>query len=347
MEALDHKCPSCGAVLKFSPKEQKWSCDYCGSKFSLEELQKYKNASSVEVNQKKDVKVEQADVYRCSSCGAEIIADENTTATFCVYCGNTAILKERIQNSRVPDYIIPFQKVKEDATSVFLQLVKHKPLVPRTFKSRKNIDKITGVYIPFWAYDFDVSGTAKFKCIDTHTWSDYNTRYTKTDTFDVVCEGNMNYDKVLADGSSRFSDELMDSLEPFDYTSLTEYNHAFLSGFLSEKYDVLENQAIERARNRTLNTTVSLLQDKIRHQSITPVDNNISLKNVHSNYILLPVFMVNIKYHDKMYTFAMNGQTGKIVGCLPLGVKEVILWSCGIFLLCLAVCIALYFGGVI
>ena len=318
MEALDHKCPSCGAVLKFSPKEQKWSCDYCGSKFSLEELQKYKNASSVEVNQKKDVKVEQADVYRCSSCGAEIIADENTTATFCVYCGNTAILKERIQNSRVPDYIIPFQKVKEDATSAFLQLVKHKPLVPRTFKSRKNIDKITGVYIPFWAYDFD-----------------------------VVCEGSMNYDKVLADGSSRFSDELMDSLEPFDYTSLTEYNHAFLSGFLSEKYDVLETQAIERARNRTLNTTVSLLQDKIRHQSITPVDNNISLKNVHSNYILLPVFMVNIKYHDKMYTFAMNGQTGKIVGCLPLGVKEVILWSCGIFLLCLAVCIALYFGGVI
>ena len=194
LDALDHKCPSCGAAIKFSPKEQKWVCEYCASKFTLAEMKKHKNASSDSLNQKskekKSDKVEEADVYRCKSCGAEIIADVNTTATFCVYCGNTAILKEKIQNSRVPDYIIPFQKVKEDATSAFLQLVKHKPLVPRTFKSRKNIDKITGVYIPFWAYDFDVSGTAKFKCIDTHTWSDYNTRYTKTDTFDVVsfCE---------------------------------------------------------------------------------------------------------------------------------------------------------------
>ena len=114
MEALDHKCPSCGAKITFHPKEQKWVCDYCGSKFTLEEMQKYQNASSESVNQKKapkkEVKVEEADVYRCKSCGAEIVADSNTTATFCVYCGNTAILKERIQNSRVPDLIIPFKK---------------------------------------------------------------------------------------------------------------------------------------------------------------------------------------------------------------------------------------------
>lgn len=351
MEALDHKCPSCGAVLKFSPTKQKWVCEYCGSEFTLEELQKYKNASSEEVNQKneniKEVKVESCDLYRCNSCGAEILADPNTTATFCVYCGNTAILKERIQNSRVPDFIIPFQKVKEDATSAFLDLVKHKPLVPRTFKSRKNIDKITGVYIPFWAYDFDVDGTVHFKCVDIHTWSDYYQSYTKTDTYDVVCEGSMNFDKVLADGSSRFPDDLMDSLEPFDYKDLTEYNHAYLSGFLSEKYDVLEEQAIERAKNRTLNTTVSLFKERVRHQQKSAVKNELNLNNVKSNYILLPVFMVNIKYRDKMYTFAMNGQTGKIIGDLPLGVKEVVLWSLGIFLVCLIICIGLYLGGII
>ena len=110
MEALDNKCPSCGAVIKFFPKEQKWVCEYCGSEFTLEEMQQHKNASSEEVNQKssekKKRKVEEADVYRCKSCGAEIIADANTTATFCVYCGNTAILKEKIQDSRVPDFII-------------------------------------------------------------------------------------------------------------------------------------------------------------------------------------------------------------------------------------------------
>lgn len=351
MEALDHKCPSCGAKITFHPKEQKWVCEYCGSKFSLEELQKYQNASSEEINQKsvpkEEIKVEKADLYRCKSCGAEIVAEPNTTATFCVYCGNTAILKERIQNSRVPDLIIPFQKVKEDAMVAFEKLVKHKPLVPKSFKNKKNIEKITGIYIPFWAYDFEVQGTAEFRGTDITTWSDFRNRYTKTDRFSVVCDGSMHYDKVLADGSSRFPDDLMDSLEPFEYKDLTSYNHAFLSGFLSEKYDVLEEDAQLRAKERTEKTSISLLQETVRHQQSTLIKHNLSIKKENSNYFLLPVFMVNIKYRDKMYTFAMNGQTGKIVGELPLGTKEVIFWSVGIFLFCFVICILLYFGGIL
>ncbi len=351
MEALDNKCPSCGATIKFSPKEQKWTCEYCGSKFTLEEMQQHKNASSKEVNdikvEKKDVVLETADVYRCKGCGAEIIADANTTATFCVYCGNTAILREKIQNSRVPDLIIPFKKVKADATVAFEKLVKHRPLVPKSFKSKNNIEKITGIYIPFWAYDFDVSGTAEFRGTDIQTWSDFRNRYTKTDRFSVVCDGTMHYDKVLADGSSRFPDDLMDSLEPFEYKDLVVYNHAFLSGFLSEKYDVLEDDAELRAKTRTEKTSLSLLQENVKHQQSTLLKHNLSINKHHSNYILLPVFMVNIKYHDKMYTFAMNGQTGKIVGDLPLGIKETVFWSAIIFLSCFVVCILLYLGGII
>lgn len=351
MEALDHKCPSCGAKITFHPKEQKWVCDYCGSKFTLEEMQKYQNASSESVNQKKapkkDVKVEEADVYRCKSCGAEIVADSNTTATFCVYCGNTAILKERIQNSRVPDLIIPFQKVKDDAVKAFEGVVKHKPLVPKAFKRKENINKIMGIYIPFWAYDFDVSGTATFNAKDVHSWSDTTFHYTKTDTFMTEVEGHMHYDKVLADGSSRFPDALMDSLEPFQYKDLIPYNHAFLSGFLAEKFDVLEDTAIERAKERTMNTSVSLLQEEVRHQTSMLASNNLTVNKADSDYIMLPVFMVNIKYRDKMYTFAMNGQTGKIVGDLPLGRKEVILWSLLILILSSLVFILLFIGGII
>lgn len=351
MDALDHKCPSCGAMIQFSPKEQKWVCDYCGNRFTLKELQKYKNASSKEANSvtsnTKPTLGEEADLYRCKSCGAEIVALENTTATFCVYCGNTAILKEKIQNSMIPNLIIPFQKVKEDAVTAFVQLVKHKPLVPKSFKSKNNIEKIMGIYIPFWAYDFKVSGSAKFHCTDIHTWSDLKNTYTKTDQFSVVCEGKMEYDKVLADGSSRFPDDLMDSLEPFDYKDLTDYNHAFLSGFLSEKYDVLEDEAEKRAKTRTSNTSVALLRENIRHQTSTLVDNQLSIQKEKYSYILLPVFMVNIKYRDKTYTFAMNGQTGKIVGDLPLGIKETILWSVFIFLLSLLFFLFLYWGGIL
>ena len=343
--AVDYKCPSCGATIPFSPEKQKWVCSYCGSEFTLEELQKSQKKSVVE--EKKEIKVEDADIYRCQSCGAEIIADENTTATFCVYCGNTAILKDRIHNSRVPDLIIPFQKVKDDATKAFEKVVKHKPLVPKAFKTKDNIQKITGIYIPFWAYDFQVSGTVEFNATDVHTWTDFRNQYTKTDSFSVVCEGNMDYDKVLADGSSRFPDDLMDSLEPFDFQGLVSYNQAFLAGFFSEKYDVDEDKAVERAQRRAVNTSVSLMRETVNHQSCALLDNQLNVQEQKVYYILLPVWMVNTKYRDKTYTFAMNGQTGKIVGDLPLGRKEVVVWSLVIYLICFIIFLLLFLGGII
>ena len=343
--AVDYKCPSCGATIPFSPEKQKWVCSYCGSEFTLEELQKSQKKSVVE--EKKEIKVEDADIYRCQSCGAEIIADENMTATFCVYCGNTAILKDRIHNSRVPDLIIPFQKVKDDATKAFEKVVKHKPLVPKAFKTKDNIQKITGIYIPFWAYDFQVSGTVEFNATDVHTWTDFRNQYTKTDGFSVVCEGNMDYDKVLADGSSRFPDDLMDSLEPFDFQGLVSYNQAFLAGFFSEKYDVDEDKAVERAQRRAVNTSVSLMRETVNHQSCALLDNQLNVQKQKVYYILLPVWMVNTKYRDKTYTFAMNGQTGKIVGDLPLGIKEVVVWSLVIYLICFIIFLLLFLGGII
>lgn len=343
--AVDYKCPSCGATIPFSPEKQKWVCSYCGSEFTLEELQKSQKKSIVE--EKKEIKVEDADIYRCQSCGAEIIADENTTATFCVYCGNTAILKDRIHNSRVPDLIIPFQKVKDDATKAFEKVVKQKPLVPKAFKTKDNIQKITGIYIPFWAYDFQVSGTVEFNATDVHTWTDFRNQYTKTDGFSVVCEGNMDYDKVLADGSSRFPDDLMDSLEPFDFQGLVSYNQAFLAGFFSEKYDVDEDKAVERAQRRAVNTSVSLMRETVNHQSCALLDNQLNVQKQKVYYILLPVWMVNTKYRDKTYTFAMNGQTGKIVGDLPLGIKEVVVWSLVIYLICFIIFLLLFLGGII
>lgn len=343
--AVDYKCPSCGATIPFSPEKQKWVCSYCGSEFTLEELQKSQKKSVVE--EKKEIKVEDADIYRCQSCGAEIIADENTTATFCVYCGNTAILKDRIHNSRVPDLIIPFQKVKDDATKAFEKVVKHKPLVPKAFKTKDNIQKIIGIYIPFWAYDFQVSGTVEFNATDVHTWTDFRNQYTKTDGFSVVCEGNMDYDKVLADGSSRFPDDLMDSLEPFDFQGLVSYNQAFLAGFFSEKYDVDEDKAVERAQRRAVNTSVSLMRETVNHQSCALLDNQLNVQEQKVYYILLPVWMVNTKYRDKTYTFAMNGQTGKIVGDLPLGRKEVVVWSLVIYLICFIIFLLLFLGGII
>ena len=340
MEVLDNKCPACGAKITFNPKNQKWDCEYCGSKFSLEEMQKHNNASSKEANNsvstKPFKKLDDLDVYRCKNCGAEVMADETTTSTFCVYCGSTTILKDKIVDGIAPTKIIPFKKVKDDAVSAFRGLSKGRPLMPKFFNDEKNIEKISGVYIPFWTYDLKVSGNIDFDAKDVTTWSDYNYRYVKTDTYISKRSGTMNFDRILVDASSRFDDDLMDSLEPFNLAELVEYNHAYLSGFLAEKYDVEENVAVDRANTRAMNSAIDIVKDSVHHQTKTVVTNNLSINKMSYDYILLPVWMVNINYNNKNYTFAMNGQTGEIVGNIPIDIKKTIIIS-----LILFVCIAL------
>lgn len=337
---LDNKCPACNAKINFNPANQKWDCEYCGSKFTLEEMQQHSNASTVEANTVVEVKNEamgNMDMYHCNNCGAEIIADENTTSTFCVYCGSTAILKNRIDSGRAPNYIIPFKNVKDDAVVAFKNLFKHKPLTPKCFKDPKNIQKITGVYIPFWAYDLVADGQIDFEATDVTTWSDSRYRYTKTSRYSVKKSGHFDFDKVLSDASSRFPNDLMDSIEPFNYQDLVQYNHAYLSGFLAEKYDVDENAGLERARERTMLTCVDLVQSTVGHQSKRVVNNSMNIEPKQCHYIMLPVWMVNIQYKDKNYTFAMNGQTGKIVGNIPIGIKETITWSIIVYVISLII----------
>ncbi len=340
MEALDNKCPACGAKITFNPKNQMWDCEYCGSKFTLEQMQKYNNASSKEANNKKENQVEKPektidglDVYRCKNCGAEVMADEQTTSTFCVYCGSTAILKDRITEGLAPSKIIPFKKVKEDAIEAFKALSKGRPLMPKLFNDTKNIEKISGVYIPFWTYDLKVDGTIDFNATDITTWSDYNYRYTKIDTYLSKRSGSMNFERVLVDGSSRFDDDLMDSLEPFEFKDLVDYDHAYLSGFLAEKYDVESNIAIERANTRAMNSAIDVMKESVAHQNKNVATKNLNISKVKEDYILLPVWMVNINYNNKKYIFAMNGQTGEIVGNIPIDIKKTIIISLLLFII--------------
>lgn len=334
MDALDNKCPACGAPITFNPQNQKWDCEYCGSKFTLEEMKKYNNASSDKENNNSHTntnKLEDLDVYHCKNCGAEVMADEVTTATFCVYCGSTTILKNRITQGVAPSKIIPFKKVKEEAVKTFQKLRKGRPLMPKLFNDPKNIEKITGVYIPFWAYDLRISGDISFNATDEESWSDYNYHYIKTNRYLSKRNGYMEFDRILVDGSSHFDDDLMDSLEPFNFEDLVDYNHAYLSGFLAEKYDVDSNTAITRAENRATNSAIEVVKETVYHQTKTLSTHSMEITKLKDYYILLPVWMVNVIYKNKTYTFAMNGQTGEIVGNIPLDITKTIIMTLIIF----------------
>ena len=343
MKTVDHKCPNCNASINYNPKDKNWVCEYCGGKFTLEELKNNEeNFNKTNVNNSKELKkdkkenedIQEMDVYHCEDCGAEIIADKNTSATFCVYCKNTAILKSRLSDKFSPSKIIPFSKTKDDAIEAFKNVGKGKFLMPKEFSNPQNIKELSGIYIPFWLYSCKMKGNVRGKGTKVITWSTYDYIYTKTDTYSVSRGGEYVFDNIPVDGSARFNDAIMNSIEPFNYDELVDFSYSYLSGFLSEKYDVEQNEAKKITIERAKNSTIDDLTSKARSHYNTFIANNKDTEILEENieYVLLPVWMVNIKYNEKMYTFAMNGETGKMIGDIPYSKKKLLIFLLILFL---------------
>jgi DNA-directed RNA polymerase subunit RPC12/RpoP len=328
MDTTVLKCPGCGSPLPYDASIGKWKCESCGSIFGVEEINKMTQDSDLDTDTQKnpnppnitsDPNDPQPDlnVYRCKNCGAEMVADDTTAATFCVYCGSTSILKNRLEGEFRPSRVIPFAKKKEDAINAFKNLMHTENFVPDDFTKESNIEKITGVYIPFWLYSGNVSGHIQGRLHKIQTWRSGDYKYTKTDIYDCERAGSVAFDGIPADGSKKFDDDTMDSIEPFDLTALEKFNYAYLSNFLAEKYDVTADEDQERAAQRMRNTIISHLEKTINGTLISP-QQNVKEKIENIEYVMLPVWMLNTFWQGKAYTFAMNGQTGKLVGQVPV-----------------------------
>ncbi len=343
-QTLGTKCPACGASIDFDPKSNKWKCKYCYSEFTLEEMEKVTSGSASQESNK-DEKVTKEDIeyytYNCQSCGAEIIADSQTAATFCVYCGNTTILRNKLEGDFKPHYVIPFKTEKKEAEEAFKSLSKGRIFVPKDFTKQENIEKIRGIYIPFWLYDLHLDGDMNGSATKVRTWISGNYQYTETKTYHIERSANMNFNKIPIDGSTRFDNDIMDTIQPYNYNELTKYNHAYLSGFYAERYDQESNELQKIPESRAMKTFEDEVLSSITGYTSRNINNkNIVPKLTNCEYALLPVWMVNVKYKGKQYLFAMNGQTKKFIGDIPLSKGKVI--AC--IIICLLVICAIVLG---
>ena len=317
-ESVDNKCPSCNASIKFNPTTQNWKCEYCGMEYTVEDFEK-KQSKEKKTSKKTDDSNIELEQYNCSNCGAIVVTDKETTATFCVYCGSTTIMKNRLEGTFKPDKLIPFKTTKQDAIEEFKKCVKRQWFAPKTFSDEQNIQKITGVYVPFWLYDSGATGSIVAAC--TRSVSHTSGNYRTTTTSHYICDrsGEMTFTDVPADASSKFDDAIMDSIEPYDYKDFVPFNRSYLSGFLAEKYNQTQEEVYKRAEERIKNSFVRSLENTITGYGTRVVTSStVNLTKGDVEYALLPVWMLNVKYKDKMHTFAMNGQTKKCVGNVPI-----------------------------
>ncbi len=327
---LEYKCPCCGASLEFDSGSQKMKCPYCENEFDAETFKAYDESlkeekpdmldwSSQPGNEWMASELEGQKVYLCKSCGGQIICEETTGASSCPYCGSPVVMTGQFAGDKKPDIIIPFKLDKEAAKEAFKKHLCGKKLLPKAFRTDSYIDEVKGVYIPFWIYQADADAQASFRATKVKRWSDSNYNYTKTSYYRVFREGSLSFERVPVDGSSKMPDDLMESIEPYDPADEAQFATAYLSGYMADKYDVDDKASQERANTRIKNSSVEKLRETVRgYDTVTNETNSVQLKNGSVKYAMYPVWLLNAKWNDQTFLFAMNGQTGKFVGNLPL-----------------------------
>ena len=347
-QITNYQCPACTGPLRFVGESGKLECEYCGSAFAVAEIEalyaeKEEKAAAAQ-QAAEETKVRQAGpaaeggawdtsgldedwgtdengmrAYVCPSCGAELICEESTAATSCPYCGNPTVVPGRFSGTLRPDFIIPFKLSKEDAVKALKDHCKGKIFLPRSFTAENHVQEIQGIYVPFWMFDGEAEGDARYEATRSHTYRSGDYEITETEHFDIYRAGSVTFDKVPVDASGKLPDDHMDSIEPYDYQELKAFSTAYLPGFLADKFDVTVEQCQERADRRCEGTLASALRGTIdRYDTCTLREQSISLKRGKVHYALMPVWMLNTKWRGKDFLFAMNGQTGKLVGDLPV-----------------------------
>ena len=295
-QVTNYQCPACTGPLHFVGESGRLECDYCGSSFDIAEIEAFyaeKEAKAAEAAQKQEEteaaqKTAEADeqksaadgsdwdssglsedwgadaadmkAYCCPSCGAELLCDATTAATSCPYCGNPSVIPGQFTGILKPDFVLPFKLSKEDAIKALKKHYLKKPLLPSTFSKANHLEEIKGVYVPFWMYDGEASGSARFHATQVHTYTSGDYEITETRHYDVSRAGSIGFEKIPVDASSKMPDDYMDSIEPYDYADLKPFSTAYLPGFLADKYDVSIEDSRERADKRCAGSLLSALE---------------------------------------------------------------------------------------
>ncbi len=314
-DTTTYKCPNCGAALAYSATSHDVTCEHCGSHFSVEG-QKESAASNVSCSAEQ---MTDAVTYSCQNCGAQLVTIATTAATTCPYCDNNIVLDSRVSGVLKPNGVIPFAFDKSKLADALQTFYADKPLLPKGFFDNNKVEKAQGVYVPFWLYEGTVDGKVVIDAETTSTHISGNYSVTEVKHYKLTRDGSMGFNQVPADGSSRMDNDLMDSVEPFNYDGLTSFDSAYLSGYVADRYDEDAQACYPRAAERMISSTEqAFIQTAAGYEAPRIAEKDLSVIDGKATYVLLPVWLFNTEYEDKKYRYAVNGQTGKVVGELPI-----------------------------
>ena len=355
MAAVTYKCPNCGGDLQFDPSSQKFRCEYCSSEFTEEEVaaanpqaaegERHKGAEQDPGHGKNaDFSDEkEADLYLCPSCGAEIVTDATTVATFCFYCHNPVVLQGKLSGDYRPEKIIPFAVSKKEAVDEFLKYVRKKKFIPKDFFCKEQIEKISGVYFPFWEYDCKTEGNWQGEGHRVRVYRTGDTEHTETKVYRIEREAELNFEDLTRNALDKENKQLVEAVQPFRLNETKDFKMEYLSGFQAEKRNIEKKDLTEELHNEVQKHSADMVKSSVHgYDTVTTMAKHFDIVGENWKYLLVPVWVLTYRGKDKKtYFYAMNGQTRKVSGELPVDKKKLL----GLFLCVFAVVFLLMLAG--
>lgn len=328
MSAVIYRCPNCGAPLSLDPNTEKLHCEYCLTDTTIDEQAQKEAQKPNESDNKKSDTDEDMRVYNCPSCGATVVTTSTTSSTFCYYCHSPVVLSSRLDGEYKPTQIIPFAIDEKSARDIFLKWCKSKKFAPSDFTSEKHIEKMTGIYFPYWLVDNDVNFDYASKSTKVNIAVIGDTETTETLFYEHIRKGNATLVDVPAVALKSANEDILNSLYPYDNKDIKPFNMSYLSGFFAEAFDKTKQDVTPAINSLVDDYTNDLVTNTLPHGTNTTSKNLQSdILSQNWDFTLLPTWILTYKYKDKIYMFGINAQTGKVCGEVPVDKVKLALFT--------------------
>ncbi len=350
------KCPKCGSTdISLSVKKGLLRCNFCRHEFEAEKVDGLetdisKLAGRVVGSGTQDIVADTKDVltFKCSSCGSEVVIDTScATQARCHWCRNTLSVNEQIPNGSIPDVVLPFKISKDEAQSEIQKFVgKRKFFAHPKFRQEFTTENIMGVYFPYMLVD--VNAHADFVGQGEHQVRKYyvsngnsQKAYYDADlydvgrSFDITINGlsvESSADK-LNNTSSEKTNNVINSIMPFDVENCVKWNANYLKGFSSEKRDTNIDQLSGLVNVQTMDIARFSCNETLKtyDRGVCWKDENLNIKGEQWQAAYLPVWLYSyqqVKGNKKMLHYvAVNARTKETMGSVPIHMPKLLLIS--------------------
>jgi hypothetical protein len=329
-----YPCAGCGAQAEWNPAKQLLICPFCGASApfkvdpatgAIEELDLLKALRELP-DDERGWQAEKRTV-QCQSCKAVSVFDPQRVGQNCDFCGSPALVDyQEIKAPITPQSLLPFKITQSHVREQIRRWYASKWLAPNALKRRALVDRVHGIYIPYWTFDAKAvspwTAEAGHYYYTTETYRDNQGRRQTRQVRHVrwqPASGEVQhfFDDEPIPGTTGVSHSLLKQVEPFPTKEVVPYNIAFLSGFVVEQYQIVLADAAQRSQASMTEQLHAMCAAQV------PGDTHRNLQ-IHPRFsaqtfkhILAPVWLLTYNFQAKTYQVVVNGYTGAMAGEYP------------------------------